>query len=149
MVRESRKIFSADIAERNIRWTVNPLPAVEGDATLLGTTLTNLISNAIKYTRNQEAAHIEIGVAEEANGTATIFVRDNGAGFDMQYADKLFGVFQRLHREEEFEGIGIGLATVQKIVNRHGGQIRAEGAVGEGATFYVTLKKAKGETDEH
>ena len=126
---------------REITWKIASLPIVSGDPTLLNVVFLNLISNAIKYTRPREKAIVEIGVSEERDSEITIYIRDNGAGFDMEYADKLFGVFQRLHREDEFEGIGIGLATVQRIVNRHGGRIRAEGAVNDGATFYITLNK--------
>ena len=127
---------------RNIIWTVASLPLVIGDAALLRQVLINLVGNAVKYTRKRNPALIEIGCAGEEDGRIVFFIRDNGAGFDMQYVHKLFGVFQRLHRTEEFEGTGIGLAIVQRIIARHDGRIWAEGEVGVGATFFFTLKPA-------
>jgi light-regulated signal transduction histidine kinase (bacteriophytochrome) len=127
---------------RDIAWQVMPLPAVIGDQSLIRQVFTNLLSNAVKYTRMRERAEITIGVSGEEDGRVVLFVRDNGAGFDMRYADKLFGVFQRLHRADQFEGTGIGLATVQRIIARHGGRIWADAAVDRGATFSFTLKPA-------
>ncbi len=128
--------------DRQITWKIAPLPVVAGDPTALRQVFTNLIGNAVKYSRNRTPAAIELGVAGEEDGLPVLFVRDNGAGFDMQYAGKLFGVFQRLHRADEFEGTGIGLATVRRVVARHGGRTWAEGVVDQGATFYFTLKPA-------
>jgi light-regulated signal transduction histidine kinase (bacteriophytochrome) len=99
---------------------------------------TNLLSNAIKYTRPREVAIIEVA-ATGSNGRCTVSIRDNGVGFNMKYADKLFGVFQRLHRADQFEGTGVGLATVQRIIHKHGGEIWAEAEPGHGATFFFTL----------
>jgi PAS domain S-box-containing protein len=178
LVREALGDFQAETKGRNIAWNIHPLPAVRADRALLRMALVNLISNAVKFTglRPGEAyapegaraeAKIEIGVMEKwSNGavastqnsntpklqdsnTPVFFIRDNGAGFDPQYADKLFGVFQRLHSQDEFEGTGIGLANVQRIIHRHGGRTWAEGVVDGGATFYFSIPKQNGVTDEH
>ena len=127
---------------RNIRWKIAPLPPVFGDAPMLRRVFDNLVGNAVKYSRTRDPAEIEIGCGDDPDGRTVVFVRDNGAGFDMKYADKLFGVFQRLHRPEEFEGTGIGLAIVRRVISRHGGRAWAEGVLGQGATFYVTLQRA-------
>jgi PAS domain S-box-containing protein len=129
--------------DRPIVWQIASLPPVVGDASLLKQVLANLIGNAVKYSRMRDPATIEIGCAGEEAERLVLFVRDNGVGFDMQYAHKLFGVFQRLHRPEEFEGTGIGLATVRRIVTRHGGRVWAEGAVDKGATVYFTLERSR------
>jgi light-regulated signal transduction histidine kinase (bacteriophytochrome) len=128
---------------REIAWKIDALPVCYGDRSMLMLVLANLVSNAVKFTRMRTRAEIEIGCADGDNDDLEVFIRDNGAGFDMQYANKLFGVFQRLHRADEFEGTGIGLATAQRIIHRHGGKIRAEGAVDQGATFYFSLPKAQ------
>jgi len=125
---------------RDLKIQVDKLPPCEGDPDLLRQVWINLLSNAIKYTRNRDNATIHIGSSSNGNGHATYFVKDNGAGFDMQYSDKLFGVFQRLHRQEDYEGTGIGLATVQRIIQRHGGRIWADAKMDEGATFSFTLE---------
>jgi PAS domain S-box-containing protein len=127
---------------RNIDWNIAPLPEVIGDPSALKQVLVNLIGNAVKYSRPRDPAQIEIGCAGEEDGRLILFVRDNGVGFDMQYAHKLFGVFQRLHRADEFEGTGIGLAIVQRVIARHHGRVWAEGTLDRGATFYFTLRPA-------
>lgn len=123
---------------RRIEITVAEMPACTGDATLLQQVWVNLLSNAMKYTRERDPAVIAVGSRRE-NGTDVFFVKDNGAGFDMKYSNKLFGVFQRLHRADEYEGTGVGLALVQRIIQRHGGRIWAEAKVNEGATFFFNL----------
>lgn len=124
--------------ERNIDFRIAELPAVSGDGSMLRQVFVNLLSNAVKFTRKKEAATIDVSITTEG-GQHTITVKDNGAGFDMAFANKLFGVFQRLHRADEFEGTGVGLAIVERVLTRHGGSIRAESVLGEGATFHVTL----------
>jgi len=142
LARETAGDFRAEATQRNIAWKIHPLPAVRGDAALLRMVLVNLFSNAVKFTGARAEAKIEIGCASPgSDGETVIFIRDNGAGFDPQYAGKLFGVFQRLHSEEEFEGTGIGLANVQRIIHRHGGRVWAEGKPDAGATFYFSIPK--------
>jgi PAS domain S-box-containing protein len=127
--------------ERVVEFVIGEELAENGDEALLGAVIENLLGNAWKFTRRESSARIEFGCVRE-EGRNTYFVRDNGAGFDMAFASKLFGVFQRLHPATEFEGTGVGLATVQRIVNRHGGRVWAEGAVGQGASFYFTFGAA-------
>ena len=127
-------------SDRKIEVRIGELAASSGDPALLKQVWLNLLSNALKYTRKQEAAVVEIGCLA-TNGVDTFFVRDNGTGFDMRYADKLFGVFQRFHRAEDYEGTGVGLAIVQRIVHRHGGRVWADAAVDRGATLYFTLER--------
>jgi len=126
--------------ERKVEIILADLPAAWGDPLLIRQVFINLIDNAFKYTCKRELAQIEIGFFLR-DGQNVYFVRDNGVGFDMKYAQKLFDVFQRLHSAAEFEGIGIGLANVRRIILRHGGQVWAEASVGKGATFYFTLPK--------
>lgn len=144
LVKEALSDLRQDIAGRDIAWKIGALPDFYGDRSMFRLVLVNLLSNALKFTRPQARAEIEIGCADVNGEDATVFVRDNGVGFDMKYADKLFGVFQRLHSADAFEGTGIGLATVQRIVHRHGGKIWAEGVVGQGATFYFSTPKPQG-----
>ena len=139
IVKEAQKEIYQDIKDRNIIWKIHELPKVKGDSSLLGHVMINLISNAVKFTSSRKKARIEIGSIPGKKNEIVIFVKDNGVGFNMKYADKLFGVFQRLHSSEEFEGTGIGLAIVRRIILRHGGKVWAEGSVGRGAEFYFSL----------
>lgn len=153
----TREEFREETKQRRISWEIGSLPVVYGDATMLRLVARNLLSNAVKYTGQREAAEIEVACrlvdmpvqrpgADRDEGVRQEYefsVRDNGVGFDMAYCDKLFGVFQRLHRIEEYEGTGIGLANVKRIIERHGGRVRAEGAVGRGATFYFTIPQRR------
>ena len=141
LVSEVVTMLRPEIQQRQVEWRIASLPRVDCDPVLTKQILQNLISNALKYSRKREQAVIEIGHCGHEGCTA-IFVGDNGVGFDMKYADKLFGAFQRLHRDEDFEGIGIGLATVARIVRKHGGKVWAEAQPGHGATFYFTLASA-------
>jgi PAS domain S-box-containing protein len=143
-VQEVLEVLHPDIESRKIVWQIESLPEAEGDQPMLRLVWLNLISNALKYTRTRDEARIEIGGLKDDRGEAVYFIRDNGVGFDMQYADKLFGVFQRLHNEEEFDGTGIGLATVRRIIRRHGGTVWAEGKVDEGASFYFSIPSVHG-----
>jgi signal transduction histidine kinase len=169
LVRETLGNFQAETKRRNIAWKIHPLPAVRADRALLRMVLDNLISNAVKFTGARAEAKIEIGCAPSGDGPpcgiilpafcgvavptipqgeTVVFIRDNGAGFDPQYTGKLFGVFQRLHSQDEFEGTGIGLANVQRIIHRHGGRAWAEGVVDGGATFYFSIPKQNGGLNE-
>lgn len=138
LVKQVLQELAGDADSRNIEWNIHPLPDVRGDRSMLKQVWINLLSNSIKYTRQRDLARIEIG-SRKKNGELEFHVQDNGAGFDMKYAGKLFGVFQRLHRAEEFEGTGVGLANVSRIVARHGGRAWAQAKVDEGAIFYFTL----------
>ncbi|MGD0229506.1 MAG: ATP-binding protein [Syntrophorhabdales bacterium] len=142
LVAETIRELSPEAKGRAVAWHIGRLPLVTGDRAMLRIVLVNLILNALKFTRSRANAEIGIGTAPGADGETVVFVRDNGVGFDMDYGSKLFGVFQRLHRAEEFEGTGIGLANVRRIISRHGGRTWAEGKVGEGATFYFSLPKS-------
>ena len=140
LVLDALKDFRAETKERKLIWEIQPLPPVQADRSLLRMVLVNLISNAVKFTASRAEPKIEIGSSDAAEETV-IFIRDNGAGFNPKYTKKLFGVFQRLHSNEEFEGTGIGLANVQRIIHRHGGRTWAEGVVDVGAVFYFSLPK--------
>jgi PAS domain S-box-containing protein len=139
LVQETLGDFRVELKNRSVIWNIPPLPTVPCDRALLRMVLVNLISNAIKFTAQCVETKIEIGVIPDGDGETVIFIRDNGVGFDPRYVGKLFGVFQRLHSAGEFEGTGIGLANVQRIIHRHGGRVWAEGAVNGGATFYFSI----------
>ena len=142
LLEEAIRDLEPEMAGREIEWRIGKLPFVECDPALLKQVFANLLSNALKFTRLQEHAVIEVGATTQ-DGRAVIFVRDNGVGFSMKYVDKLFGVFQRLHRPEDFEGTGIGLAIVQRIVHKHRGRVWAEGELNKGAAFFFTLEAAE------
>lgn len=138
LVEEVLNDLKTETASRNIQWEVGELPLAECDAGLMKQVFANLMANAVKYTRPRPTAKIEVGQVRN-NGEIAVFVRDNGVGFNMKYVSKLFGVFQRLHRSEEFEGTGVGLATVARIVRKHGGRVWAEAELNKGATFFFTV----------
>jgi PAS domain S-box-containing protein len=142
LVRETLGDFEGDLQGRNVVWEIHPLPVTHCDPALLRMVLVNLISNAIKFTAPCSETRIEIGVIPNGDNETVVFIRDNGVGFDPRYLSKLFGVFQRLHSVGEFEGTGIGLANVQRIIHRHGGRVWAEGAVNGGATFFFSLPQS-------
>ncbi len=138
LVDEVRRDLMRANPDREIEWKVDTLPFVECDPGLMKQVFVNLLTNAVKFTRPRKPAIIAVGVTDQ-DGARAIFVRDNGVGFSMKYANKLFGVFQRLHRSEDFEGTGVGLATVQRIINKHGGRVWAQAELDKGATFYFTV----------
>lgn len=138
LARSAIRDATAPEAGRSIDCVIEDMPPAQAEPSLVALVIDNLVRNAVKFTRRRTDARIEVGATSSSNGPA-YFVRDNGVGFDMQYADKLFGVFQRLHRKDEFEGTGVGLAIVQRVIVRHGGQVWAEAEVGRGATFFFTL----------
>jgi len=142
LVEEVLVSLQPEMEGRQIEWKIGKLPFVEADPSLLKQVFANLLSNAVKYTRPRAEAVIEVGTVRQ-DGETVVFVRDNGVGFSMKYADKLFGVFQRLHRQEDFEGTGVGLATVQRIIHKHGGRIWVEAELDKGACFYFTLGMAE------
>jgi signal transduction histidine kinase len=142
VIEEIIETYQQDTQDRSIEWIIHNIPKIYGDIRLIRLAFENLISNAIKYTSKKEHAIIEIG-CNITPETIEIFIQDNGVGFDQTFADKLFGVFQRLHSDKDFQGTGIGLANVKRIIQRHGGSVRAEGKENEGATFYVTFPKKK------
>jgi light-regulated signal transduction histidine kinase (bacteriophytochrome) len=138
LVEDVITLLAPETEGRQVEWKIGQLPFVECDPILMPQVFQNLISNALKYSRPRSPAVIEIGQTEK-EGETVIFVKDNGVGFDMRYSDKLFGVFQRLHVAEEFEGTGIGLATVERIIKKHGGRVWVEAELDRGATFFFTL----------
>ena len=139
-VKHTVQELAPEVGDRKVSWKIGPLPTVQADPVTLRQVMVNLICNALKYSSKRPESKIEIGVKEGRRET-TFFVRDNGVGFDPRYSSKLFGVFQRLHSAAEFQGTGIGLAIVRRIIARHGGKTWAEGAVDKGATFYFSLPK--------
>jgi chemotaxis family two-component system sensor kinase Cph1 len=145
LVGDARAELQGAAPARAIDWTIRPLPDVDADPAMLRLVLVNLLSNAIKYSAGREQPAIEVGEDGSTRHESVVYVRDNGVGFDMQYIDKLFGVFQRLHSSDEFEGTGIGLANVRRIVQRHGGRVWADSGVHGGATFFIALPRIERE----
>jgi light-regulated signal transduction histidine kinase (bacteriophytochrome) len=139
LVEEVLRDLKPEVKDREIEWKIAGLPFVKCDPILVKQVFAHLLSNAVKFTRTRPRAIIEVDQTD-IDGQTAIYVRDNGVGFSMKYSDKLFGVFQRLHRQEDFEGTGVGLATVQRIVLKHGGRIWAEAELNAGGTFYFTLE---------
>jgi signal transduction histidine kinase len=148
LVEEARGKLGPAAARPALRWKIGALPTVRGDPELLRVVWINLLSNALKYSSRQSQPEIQVGTQTADGGKLVFFVRDNGVGFDARYGGKLFNVFQRLHRQEEFEGIGIGLATVRRVVERHGGRVWAESTINEGATFYFCISEEQADTPE-
>jgi light-regulated signal transduction histidine kinase (bacteriophytochrome) len=146
MVEEARTQLGAEAGRPALHWEIGSLPAVSGDPALLRLVWINLLSNALKYSSRQAQPRIELGTRTADDGKLVFFVRDNGVGFDMRYVERLFNVFQRLHRKDEFDGIGIGLAMVRRVIERHGGRVWTESKVNEGATFYFRIGEEQAST---
>ena len=148
LVEEARSQLGPEAARPALNWKIDALPAVSGDPELLRLVWINLLSNALKYSSRRPQPEIQVGAQTADDGKPVFFVRDNGVGFDARYAGKLFKVFQRLHRQDEFEGIGIGLATVRRVIERHGGRVWAESRINEGATFYFCMGEEPADTPQ-
>ena len=144
-MQETLSDFQTETKERNITWEIHPMPVIWANRALLRIALVNLISNAVKFTGKRVQARIEIGCAPSGDEETVLFIRDNGAGFNPKYTGKLFGVFRRLHSHDDFEGTGLGLANVRRIIEGHGGRTWAEGVVDGGATFYFSIPKKTAE----